>query len=172
MSRGYRNRRKFINMKQISGYENYKISEDGIVYSSYTNSVKRTSLHRQGYFLIGLYKDKVEKKMLVHRLVAMTYIDNPNGYKYVNHIDGDKKNNHIGNLEWVTSSDNQKHAYKNGLKIASRKTINNKIVINIENGVYYNSIKEAALVYGLGKSNLAQMLRGQVRNKTNLIYAT
>jgi hypothetical protein len=169
--RGYRNRRKYINMKQIQGYENYKITEDGVVYSSYTNSVKKPSNHRQGYFLIGLIKDNKEKKLLVHRLVAMTYLENPKGYKYVNHKDGDKKNNHVTNLEWVTSSDNQKHAYKTGLKVASRKTINNKIVINSENGVFYNSIKEASLIYGLEKSHLAQMLRGQIRNKTNLIYA-
>jgi hypothetical protein len=159
-------------MKQIPGYENYKITEYGVIYSDYTNSVKRTSLHRQGYFLIGLYKNKKETKLLVHRLVALTYLDNLNEYKYVNHKDGNKKNNHISNLEWVTSSENQKHAYKNGLKIASRKTINNKIVLNIESGIYYNSVKEASLVYGLNKSHLAQMLRGQISNKTNLVYAT
>ena len=169
--RGYRNR-KLINMKNIPGYENYKISDSGIVYSCYMNKIKKTSLHRQGYFMVGLYKDGQEKKWLVHRLVALTFIDNINGYKYVNHKDGNKKNNHISNLEWVTSSENQKHAYENHLKIASRKTINNKIVLDTSNGVFYNSIKEAADIIGLEKSHIAQMLRGVIRNKTNLIYAT
>ena len=159
-------------MKQIPGYENYKISEYGIVYSCYIHKIKRTSLHRQGYLMVGLTKDGIEKKWLIHRLVALAHIDNPNGYRYVNHIDGDKKNNHISNLEWVTSSDNQKHAYKNGLKIASRKMINNKILLDTSNGVFYNSIREAASIIGLEQSHLAQMLRGQVRNKTTLIYAT
>ena len=172
MAKGYRNRRKFINMKQIPGYENYKISEDGIVYSCYTDSVKKTSLHRQGYFLIGLYNDKKERKLLVHRLVALTYLENPNGYKYVNHKDGNKINNNVNNLEWVTSSENQKHAYKNGLKIANRKMINNKIVVDTNNGIFYDSIKEASIIKGIEKSHLAQMLRGQIRNKTSLIYAT
>ena len=172
MAKGYRNRRKFINMKQIPSYENYKISEYGIVYSCYIHKIKRTSLHRQGYLMVGLTKDGIEKKWLIHRLVALTHIDNPNGYRYVNHIDGDKKNNHISNLEWVTSSENQKHAYKNGLKIASRKMINNKILLDTSNGVFYNSIREASSIIGLEQSHLAQMLRGQVRNKTTLIYAT
>ena len=159
-------------MKQIPGYENYKISENGIVYSSYIRRIKRTSLHRQGYLMVGLSKDGIETKLLIHRLVALTHLKNPNDYKYVNHKDGNKKNNHISNLEWVTSSENQKHAYKNGLKIASRKTINNKILIDKSNGIFYNSIKEASKVVGLNQSHLAQMLRGQISNKTNLVYAT
>ena len=159
-------------MKQIPGYENYKITENGVVYSNFTNDIKKPSNHRQGYFLIGLSKDKKEIKLLVHRLVALTYLENPNGYKYVNHKDGNKRNNHVSNLEWVTSSQNQKHAYKNGLKVANRKMINNKIVIDTNNGIFYDSIKEAAKIKGLDKSHLAQMLRGQIRNKTSLIYAT
>ena len=53
-----------------------------------------------------------------------------------------------------------------------RKTINNKILIDKSNGIFYNSIKEASKVVGLNQSHLAQMLRGQIINKTNLVYAT
>jgi hypothetical protein len=53
--------------------------------------------------------------MYVHRIVAMTYLPNPNNLPQVNHIDGDKLNNHYTNLEWVTNQENRNHAVKNGL---------------------------------------------------------
>ena len=57
----------------------------------------------------------------MHRLVALTYLDNPNGYNCINHKDGNKLNNHIENLEWCTVKQNTQHAYDNGLAVAWNK---------------------------------------------------
>jgi hypothetical protein len=72
--------------------------------------------HHNGYMKISTKINGKPKTYLVHRLVANAFIANPNNKNQVNHIDGDKSNNHKNNLEWVTQSENQKHAYKTNLQ--------------------------------------------------------
>ena len=74
--------------------------------------VEGSELH---YYQVNLYKDKVQRTLYVHRIVAETFISNPNMYPEVNHIDGNKLNNKVNNLEWVTAKQNMGHAVKNGL---------------------------------------------------------
>lgn len=68
-------------------------------------------------------KEHIRKYFLVHRLVAQAFIPNPNNLPQVNHIDGNKENNCITNLEWCTREDNIKHAYKIGLNPSRKKII-------------------------------------------------
>ena len=77
-----------------------------------------------GYFKVPLTnKEHIRKYFLVHRLVAQAFIPNPNNLPQVNHIDGNKENNCITNLEWCTREDNIKHAYKIGLNPSRKKII-------------------------------------------------
>ncbi len=66
------------------------------------------------YMCVTLFIRGVKKTAYVHRIVATTYIDNPHKKKQVNHKDGDKTNNHVSNLEWVTNQENQDHRWKKG----------------------------------------------------------
>jgi hypothetical protein len=104
---------------------NYFVTENGEVYSTSYNFRWNTDgkfrkmkpqEHRQGYLLVKLYKNGKGRKFKIHRLVSEIYIPNPNNLPQVNHIDGDKSNNHVSNLEWCTPSHNIKHAYNTGLK--------------------------------------------------------
>ena len=70
----------------------------------------------KGYYRCCLSKNGNNKTVKVHRIVAETFIPNPNNLAQVNHIDGNKQNNNVDNLEWCSQSENMKHAYKNGLK--------------------------------------------------------
>lgn len=99
--------------RDIRGYEGaYKISTYGRI-KSYQKTSMGVLLHpglqNSGYRYIGLVKKK-RKFYLVHRLVAITFLHNPNNYPCVNHKDGDKTNNYLDNLEWVSYSDNIRHA--------------------------------------------------------------
>ena len=102
-------------MKPIPEHEEYSITEDGIVFGKFG---KRLIGHvdRCGYHEVLLTENGKSKWYLTHRLVASTYIPNPQNYQFVNHIDGNKLNNNINNLEWCTRSYNTKHAFETGLQ--------------------------------------------------------
>lgn len=102
-------------MRNISGYEGlYGVTEDGKVFSYKKNMYMKPSDNGTGYLQVNLFKDKSYKRFYVHRLVALTYLDKIVSKQFVNHIDGDKTNNGISNLEWCTRSENIRHAIATG----------------------------------------------------------
>lgn len=116
--------------------------------------------HKQntGYYFANLKKDGQTKKEYIHRLVAISFIDNPNNYTYINHIDGNKTNNNVNNLEWCTQSYNIKYAYDNGTKTPP----NMKKVKQIKNGQaikIYNSLTEAGRETNICWTNISKCCR-------------
>lgn len=145
-------------MKQINNYDNYYINEDGKVYNSNTKKYLKGSIGENGYLYYRLSKNNKKKMFYAHRLVAENFIDNPNNYEVVNHIDGNKLNNNVNNLEWVTYSENTKHAHDNNLINFPRKKEYFKE--NLPNEVW-----KQISGYNYSISNL-----GRIKNeKTNLL---
>ncbi len=107
-------------LRVLDLFSGYTIREDGEVRSRFGRVIKQ-QLDRPGYARVELWRDGEGKKYLVHRLLAQAFIPNPEGKPQVNHIDGDKKNNALTNLEWVTQSENQLHAYRAGLQRGYKK---------------------------------------------------
>ena len=100
--------------KDIKGYEGlYQISSYGRVYSFYKKGYLELNLNKYGYLHVGLYREGKRKVYKVHRLVAQTFILNPNNYPEVNHKDENKINNYISNLEWCTHQYNNFYGTKN-----------------------------------------------------------
>lgn len=114
--------------KDIEGFEGYyKISNLGRILAigrtvgaanNKTKTIKEkllsTPKFSNGYRVVSLYKNCKCKKLLVHRLIAMCFIPNPENKPYINHIDGDRLNNRIENLEWCTHKENMEHMWKIG----------------------------------------------------------
>ena len=94
---------------------NYLISDNGQVKNEKTNRILKQQIQND-YCHCGLTINKKVKRCRVHRLVAKAFIDNPENKPYVNHKDGNRQNNIVNNLEWVTSSENSQHAVDSGLK--------------------------------------------------------
>ena len=107
-------------VKQIKGYENYTITETGEVFNTDTNRALKGSIGEGGYKYYRLSKDGKKKMFYAHRLVAEAFLDNPKNLPVVNHKDGNKLNNCIENLEWVSYSENSKHAHANNLIAPAR----------------------------------------------------
>ena len=104
------------NIKDIVGYEGlYQITSDGKVYSLYSHRYIKTHITKCGYERIKLYKNHKSCQYDVHRLVAEAFIPNNDNKEQVNHIDGNKLNNYLSNLEWVTAEENIEHAKTNHL---------------------------------------------------------
>lgn len=110
-------------MKDVVGYEGkYKISQNGVVWSypnrqtRYKWKEKATYIGTRGYVNVTLYHGKKSCSYPIHVLIAKAYISNPENKKIVNHKDGNKLNNDIENLEWVTTKENDVHAQMLGLR--------------------------------------------------------
>lgn len=127
---------------------------------------------RDGYSRIVLNKKGKIKTKLVHRLVAETFLQNFENKKEVNHKSGNKNDNTLNNLEWVTSKENIVHAFLNGLKKGNfgQNNTRSRLVLNIENGIFYESAKEAANSKNYNYVYFAKQLAGKRLNNTSFIF--
>lgn len=105
--------------KEIPNFSNYSISDSGVVTSKrvYANThVRKQQINNCGYCMVSLIDDNGKKHLKsVHRLVAQAFIPNPDNKPQVNHINGNKRDNIVSNLEWCTAAENTQHAYSSGL---------------------------------------------------------
>lgn len=106
------------------------------------------------------YGEGKAKCTRVHRLVAETFIPNPDNLPQINHIDGNKENNSVSNLEWVTALENTSHAWKNGLcnNIVKAKQ---RPVINVDTGERFDSVADAERSFGKSFGSISHVLNGK-----------
>lgn len=108
---------------KFKGFPNYAVTKKGQVWSLYSNKFLSQNKFLGEYRAVTLCHDGVKEEHLIHRLVAEAFIPNEEDNPCVNHKDGDKLNNDLSNLEWVTYKENTKHAMETGLR---RKTVINE----------------------------------------------
>lgn len=122
------------------------------------------------YYQVALHKDGKKKYMNVHRLVAEAFIPNPDGKSQVNHIDGNKQNNVVSNLEWVTPSENILHSFRTGLNSHSgEKNVNAKLTREIAAEIKKSYVKgrrgsgatALAKKYGVTKTTVLSVIWGK-----------
>ena len=133
-----------IAYKRILNFENYQIGTDGSIWSLRASVPKRLKpqVKTNGYFTVTLYNKNLKKKCYIHRLVAETFISNPNNYPCINHKDENKSNNNVSNLEWCTNAENNQHAWSTGLY--NSKFVGCKLSFDGINWIEFTSVIEAA----------------------------
>lgn len=160
--------------KEVRGYEGrYLVSEEGDVFSLYSGKILRHCINQSGYHRVKLYRKngmlKEKKMFMVHRLVAVAF--DPRGEKpgaQVNHIDGNKANNHIRNLEWCTQTENLVHSVRTGLrdmkrctnatkKAVEQRTLDKQFVKT------WDSMSEAARALNIPVGNISYCCAGRIR---------
>ena len=157
--------------KDIKDYEGlYQISNYGRVKSLITNKILKQTKFSCGNYVVELCKNKTHSKKLVHRLVAETFIPNPENKPQVNHIDEDKTNNRVENLEWNTAKENTNH----GTCIERRRKKKSKPVLQYsKNGEFIQRWESAFEVYkqlGWSNSNIDACCLGKRKSANNYIW--
>lgn len=138
----------------------YSVSTEGEVRKDTTNYILSQS-SQQDYKFVGLIINGKQKRMRVHRMVALTFIDNPDNKPYVNHINGNRSDNNVENLEWVTPSENTQHAVNTGLFKSGRKRAVIQYNLNGEQMATFESATEAARQTGGSQSKITMCCRRQ-----------
>lgn len=139
-----------------------------------------------GYVRVKLTRNNKSKTVMLHRIVADAFLHNNENKRCVNHKDGNKLNNNVSNLEWVTHSENSRHAREIGLVDVEKmrkinrntglKTISNiygwnrKRIVDLDTKTEYNSLTEAGEATGIDRHKLSKMLIGKIQNNTTLIF--
>ena len=105
--------------KKIADFD-YEVDRQGNIYRIGNDKPKYQSVNRDGYKVVGLWKNNKSTAKTVHRLIALAFLPNPENIPCVNHINGDKQDNRLENLEWATYSENTIHSFENGLQVAPK----------------------------------------------------
>lgn len=135
---------------------------------------------KTGYGQVCIWIGNSRRNFYVHRLVAITFIPNPENKPEVNHINGIKTDNRVENLEWNTRKENINHAWKNGLSKTSdcqkkivgevaKKTFSKKI-IDLNSNMIFNSCNEAASYYGYSHQFISMVISGKRKGYMNIKY--
>lgn len=152
-------------LKEIPGFAGYYININGEVFSTkHYNKLTKMVLRedKDGYYEVGMYKNKKRYFRRVHRLVLEAFSSNPNNLTQVNHKDGNKKNNNIDNLEWCTCQDNMIHSFRVLHRIPNITTNKKIILTDKETGeqLKFFSIKECAKFLGMSFEHLGRIING------------
>lgn len=152
--------------KHVFGCSGYLINKNGDIYSLKMDKFVKQHKGRNGYLHLSLVNDYgVSRNFDVHRLVAQAFVPNPSDLPQVNHIDEDKTNNRVDNLEWVTAKDNINYGTRNA-RVSEKvsKTLSKPVISVSSSGVMrcFKSSKEASEKLNIYQTRISDVIHGRL----------
>ena len=149
---------------KIEGFEKYEVSNLGKVRNIKSGRIIKPFLNNSGYLLHCLCENNKKKNLLLHRIIATAFIDNPEEKPCVNHIDENKTNNDLSNLEWCTVRENIIHGTR--IKRSSEKHFKKVIQLDLNDNVLneFESMKQAGQETGIDASSIGKCCNGKLKS--------
>ena len=160
---------KFVTIEGF--YDCYSVSNKGRVKNNRTGYILKNTLGADGYLSVLLSKNSKKARVRIHTLVANAFLLKDDNRKFVNHIDGDKTNNDVSNLEWCNRSENMVHALENNL--ITTKYSNKEIEVFTVRGDFvgrYESVSKCCEILNLNKSPVYRVIKGKARYHKNFVF--
>ena len=156
--------------KTVEEFKEYEVSDMGQIRRKSTGRILKPWVATGGYLYIAFCENCKNHTKRLHRIVAKAFCENPNNKPQVNHIDGNKTNNAASNLEWCDMSENQIHAFENGLQTRIGKH-DVKSVVCLNDGITFQTIRQASQYYGINRSAIyACCVRESKRSRYGKIF--
>lgn len=153
-----------MEMKPIPGWEGlYSATDDGQIYSERSKKFLKLGLNKNGYQQVNLSKDGNYRRYYVHRLIAMTFLENPNNLPQINHISENKTDNSVSNLEWISAKENVNFGTRN----ERSSTTQGRTIYCLELEKTFPSINTAAREINISHGSLSAKLK---RNNGKCVY--
>lgn len=157
--------------KDVVGYEGiYKVSNKGELYSIKRKRKLNPSISKNGYRQAKLYKNGKYKTRSVHRIVATAFLENPENYPVVNHVDEDKLKNNVENLQWCTQKHNVNHGTGQQRRIEAVKMPVKQYTLDGQYLATYKSAVDLQELYGFHQSAISRVCRGERKTAYKYIW--
>lgn len=155
---------------KIKDFANYSVSEYGDVRNDGTGKILKQRLDKDGYVKYDLYENSKQHTLTAHRLVAKHFLNKVKGKEFVNHIDENKQNNHLLNLEWCTQRENINHGTRNErmARTQSKEVAQYDLQGNLLN-VFYGA-SEASRKTGVDNSSISKCCKGKLKTTGGFIW--
>lgn len=159
--------------KTIRESKCYEISNMGTVRNKRNGNFLKPAIDKDGYLKVCLCENNKRIYRFVHRLVAIEFIENSQNKETINHIDGNKTNNCVENLEWATITENNRHALKTGLRNMKNRQGSKKVAqYDMENNLIkiYPSANEAKRITGFSQGHISECCRNEIKQYNGYIW--
>lgn len=152
----------------IPGYSNYTVTEDGKVFSHFTDKFIYIYKTKSGYYAVRMTNDSGKKRTeFLHRVVCLAWNTKPDGCNVVRHLDNNKDNNHRLNLAWGTAKDNVNDKIRHGTKLIGTQIHNSKITEQDVRDIRYLYLntdvtqKSLGIIYGMTQTGIGHIVNGR-----------
>lgn len=157
--------------KDVVGYEGlYKVSNKGRLYSIKRKRKMNPTTSKNGYKRVKLYTNGKFKTVFVHRIVATAFLDNPENYPVVNHLDENKLNNNVENLQWCTQKQNVNHGTGQQRRTEAVKMLVKQYTLDGQYIATYKSAVDLQELYGFHQSAISRVCRGERKTAYKYIW--